>query len=96
MDITVRKANVVLNVPEEQRSEYLAKGYDIIGANGGVVESATPQDVPTLQAKLQEALDENARLKAQIATLQATPKKVETPAPVVEDKPKKATRTKKS
>ena len=92
-DITVRKANVVLDIPEEQKDEYLSKGYDVISARGVVIEAATPQDVPTLQAKLAELSAENKKLKAMIAELQAKPKKVETPKleePVVEEKPKKA------
>ena len=30
MDITVRRANVLLTIPEDQKSEYLAKGFDVI------------------------------------------------------------------
>lgn len=72
-DIEVRKANTILTIPEEQKDEYLSKGYDILGADGRVVEKATPQDVPTLQAKLADALMEIEVLKKQVEAFQAKP-----------------------
>lgn len=94
MEIEVRKANTILTIPEEQKDEYLSKGYDILGADGRVVEAATPQDVPTLQARLAEVAAENVRLKEQIKVLQAGAKRVE-PVTEADEKPKR-TRTKKS
>lgn len=91
MDITVRKANSILTIPEEQRDEYLSKGYDIVTETGVVIQRAVPQDVPTLQARLQEALDENARLKARLASVQKP-----TGETSQQDKSKKVVRTKKS
>ena len=72
--ITVRRANVLLDVPEEQKEEYLSKGFDVIDKDGKVIAEATmTNDVNTLHKKLGEALqriksleDENARLNQEL------------------------------
>lgn len=92
--IKVRKANSVISIPADQKDVYMSSGYDVVGAGGVVVEAATPNDVPTLQARLAEVAAENARLKEQIKALQAGAKRIE---PVIEENEKpKRTRTKKS
>jgi uncharacterized small protein (DUF1192 family) len=76
MNITVRKANVVLTVPEEQREEYLNKGFDVIDSKTlAVVDKAIPRDVNALSVMVQELQDkvkalteENARLKAELGS----------------------------
>lgn len=98
--VRVRKANSIIQVPYSEKDSYLAKGYDIVNDRGAVVESCMPNDVPTLQAKYGELLEENKKLKAEIEALRTAPKKVETVSTeeekVVEVKPKtKATRSKK-
>lgn len=65
--IKVRKANTVLTVPDEEKASFLAKGYDVLGANGKVVEESTPTDTATLQAKYLELKAENERLKKELA-----------------------------
>ena len=57
--ITVRNANVVLDIDPEEKSLYMSKGYSVIDAAGNVIEAAIPDDVPALKvmiAKLQEEL----------------------------------------
>lgn len=73
--ITVRQANVVLDIPEEQKSEYLAKGFDVIGADGRIIEKTTPNDLNSLKkaykeltAKVEELQKENEKLKKQLAS----------------------------
>ena len=39
--IIVKRANVLLDVPAEQKDEYLAKGFDVIDKNGKVLAYAT-------------------------------------------------------
>ena len=80
--IMVRKANTILSVTADEKASYLAKGYDVLGENGKVIEESTPNDTATLQAKYLELKQENEKLKAEIASLKAT-KKVE----VKEEKP---------
>lgn len=76
--ITVRRANVVLDVPEEQKAEYLARGFDVINANGKVVEATVPEDLNTLKTAYSNHLmqiktlqAENQKLKDEIAQLKA-------------------------
>lgn len=79
MDIFVRQANVILAIPEEQKDEYVSRGFDVVTESGVVVESAIPHDVPTLQSKLQELQNENATLRSKIVELASkTPKKKDT------------------
>lgn len=73
--IQVQRANVVLSVPEYDKANYLAKGYDILDEAGNVVEASMPNDVPTLQAKLNELIAENKQLKEQLAKKSAPAKK---------------------
>lgn len=75
--IKVRKANTILSVTVDEKASYLAKGYDVLGENGKVVEESIPYDTATLQAKYLELKQENGKLKAEIASLKAA-KKVET------------------
>ena len=65
--VQVRKANTILTVPDEEKASFLAKGYDVLGANGDVVEESTPTDTATLQAKYLELKAENEKLKKELA-----------------------------
>ena len=77
--IKVRRANVLLRVPEEQKGEYLAKGFDILDDNGNVVEYTTPSDVGTLKTAYVNHIKEIDKLKSEIkklkSDLRATKKK---------------------
>lgn len=73
--IKVRKANVVLTVPDYQQNEYLAKGFDVIGANGKVVVRTTPNDINSLKkaysellSEVEELRKENSKLKEQLGS----------------------------
>lgn len=63
--IKVRRANVVLVVPEEQRKEYLAKGFDVIDSVGKIVEYTIPSDVNTLKTAYTNHVKEIEMLKAE-------------------------------
>ncbi len=68
--ITVRRANVLLDVPKEQQEEYLSKGFDVIDKDGNVIAEATmTNDVSTLHKKLAEAQEEIKALKEENARL---------------------------
>ena len=76
--ITVRRANVVLDVPAEQKTEYLAKGFDVINANGQVVEATIPEDMNKLKtaysnhlAQIKALRLENQKLRDEIEQLRA-------------------------
>lgn len=68
--IKVRRANVILTVPDFQKKEYLAKGFDVIAKDGKILEEATmTNDISTLQKKLKEAQDKIKHLEAEIVRL---------------------------
>lgn len=73
-NITVKRANVLLTIPDYQKDEYLAKGFDVLGANGKVIEKTIPNDVNSLKKayhelteKVKKLEEENKRLKAKLA-----------------------------
>lgn len=69
--ITVRKANKVLRIDENNKENYLARGYDVVNEKGEIVEHNTRTVTP---AEYAAALAEIGRLKAEIAKLKAKKK----------------------
>ena len=63
--IKVRRANVILQVPEEQRKEYLAKGFDVVDENNNVVEYTVPTDLHTLKTAYSNHIKEIEKLQAE-------------------------------
>lgn len=93
-NILVRQANVVLDIPEEQREEYLAKGFDVIGADGKPIIKATPNDFNSLKksyAELSEKVAkleaENKSLKEQLNSQGKKVEKIEDPVPDTDEMP---------
>ena len=75
---TIRRYNVVLNVPDSEVDYYVNLGYDVIDDKGDVVQKSMSNDVRTLQHELtesrkqvEELKKENAKLTATIKDLQA-------------------------
>lgn len=69
-NITVRRSNVILTVPDYQKEEYLNKGFDVVDNKGKVLEEATmTNDVGTLQKKLGQAHERIKQLEAEVARL---------------------------
>lgn len=52
--ITVRRANVILQVPKDEKSDYLNKGYSVIDDKGKVLEEAISTDVNELRLQVQK------------------------------------------
>lgn len=98
-NILVRQANVVLDIPEEQKNEYLAKGFDVIGPDGKPIIKATPNDINSLKKAYTELSDrvkaleeENRQLKEQLASntkpvKEEKKKAVKEPEPIPEELP---------
>ena len=63
--IKVRRANVILQVPEEQRKEYLAKGFDVVDENNNVIEYTVPSDLNTLKTAYSNHIKEIEKLQAE-------------------------------
>lgn len=95
--IQVRQANVVLDIPEEQKNEYLAKGFDVIGPDGRILERTTPNDINSLKKAYTELSDrikaleeENRQLKEQLTSKPVKEEKkkaVKEPEPIPEELP---------
>lgn len=90
--VTVKRANVVLTVNQEDVERYIKKGYDVLGEDGEVAVAATPNDPDTLKKAYMEHLAEIKELKAEIARLKA--EKQEVKATEVEAKTVKKPRKK--
>lgn len=69
--VTVKRANVVLTVLEEEVPKYLEKGFSVLDGNGNVVKAGAPKDIGALQTLLQERDSEIANLKKEIEILKA-------------------------
>lgn len=65
--IMVRRANVVLEIPETLKQEYMNNGYSVIDPNtGAVIEKAMSTDVKALQCEVARLQKENEELKAKL------------------------------
>ena len=69
--IKVRRANVTLHVPDEQRGEYLAKGFDVVDENNNVLEHTVPTDLNTLKAAYSNHIKEIDKLRTENKKLKA-------------------------
>ena len=76
--ITVRRANVVLNISESQLGYYMSQGYDVIDETGKVIQASVPTDVGTLQKAYFDHLSEIEALKEEIRILKTPRKKTRT------------------
>ena len=70
--IRVQRANVILDVPSDEKANYMAKGYSVIAAKSGkIIEEAVSNDVATLQVQLKNANEKLASKDAKIKKLEA-------------------------
>lgn len=67
--ITVQRANVILDVPEEWLDRYLDEGYSVIDAKGNIIRSAIPKDVGILQKAYLEHTQRIKELEEEIEQL---------------------------
>ena len=72
----VQRANVILEVKEEQVQRYVDNGYDVLDDSGNVVKKSIPRDVRTLQMAYVEQKQQIERMQAEIDALQAEVKKL--------------------
>lgn len=71
VSITVRKGNVELHVPEDQKDRYLKLGYSVYDGDK-LVEEALTEDVSVLLAKIASQKDTITKLEKEISKLKAT------------------------
>ena len=76
--IRVQRANVILDVPSDEKANYMAKGYSVIDVKSGkIIEEAVSNDVATLQVQLKNANEKLASKDAKIKKLEAKITKLE-------------------
>ncbi len=79
--VRVRRANVVLRVPEYDVNKYYAQGYSILDEAGNVVKASVPNDLGTLQTAYVRNAERIKDLEAEVAELKkklTKPKKRQT------------------
>ena len=84
--IMVQRANVILEISEQEQDKYLAQGYDILDDSGNVVKKSIPTDIGRLRVAYHEALEEIEKLKAEVEKLTAQVKEKESEAVQVKEK----------
>lgn len=72
--ICVRKGNVELHVPEDEKERYLKLGYSVYDGDK-LVEEALTEDVSVLLTKINSLETENGQLKKENAKLKNDLKK---------------------
>lgn len=72
--ITVKRANVILDISPEQKDYYLSQGYSVIDENGEVVEETTAVSVEALNRKVKALQAELEKKDAEIAKLKKAQK----------------------
>ena len=73
--ISVKRANVILDIDPELKAQYLREGYSVLDENGNVVEKAMSTDVGELQVTVAKLEKENEELKAEIKKLKTKTQK---------------------
>ena len=69
--VTVKRANVVLTVENDEVDKYYEKGFSVIDELGNVIKASVPTEVGALQKALQDKDVEIASLKAEIERLKS-------------------------
>lgn len=69
--VLVRRANVELDIDNEDIDYYLSLGYSLMDASGNVLKKGKPMDSNQLQADYLEALEKIKELEEKIASLSA-------------------------
>ena len=94
--VTVRNANVVLEVADDEVEKYFEKGFSVIDKFGNVVKQSVPTELGALQKAYQDLQKENALLKEQleraktdVQLLSMAIPKAEAPKANVMEEPKK-------
>lgn len=67
--VTVQRANVILDVPEEWVDRYLDEGYDVIDDKGNVIKKSIPRDLGTLQKAYMDHVRKIEELESEIKEL---------------------------
>lgn len=68
--IRVKRANVVLDIRQDEKKKYMEQGFSVIDAKSGkVLEEAMPKDVASLQSLVRNLKNQLAEKDAYIEKL---------------------------
>ena len=70
MSVQAQKGNKILRISEDAIEKYLGMGYNIVGADGAVLQKAVPSDNNQLKLEYNKLTEEIESLKATIKTLE--------------------------
>lgn len=80
----VKRANVILQIKDDQVDRFVSDGYDVIDETGKIIQKSVPKDVGTLQKayadltqEIKDLKAENEELKETIKSLKKTKRKTE-------------------
>ena len=70
MSVQAQKGNKILRISEDAIERYLGMGYNIIGADGAVLQKAVPSDNNQLKLEYSQSVKEIESLKMELASLE--------------------------
>ena len=70
MSVQAQKGNKILRISEDAIERYLGMGYNIIGADGAVLQKAVPSDNNQLKLEYTKSVKEVESLKLEIQALE--------------------------
>ena len=76
--VTVKQANVVLTIEDDELDKYFEKGFSVIDKYGNVVKASVPTDVGTLQKAFK---DHENTIKVQQEQIKALKQENDCPGP---------------
>ena len=69
--VTVKRANVILEVEDDEVEKYNEKGYSVLDKYGNVIKAGAPKEMGALQKALQDSEAEVAMLTQEVERLKA-------------------------
>lgn len=69
--VTVKRANVILNIEDDEVDKYCEKGYSVLDQYGNVVKAGAPKEIGALHKLLQDKDIEITALKKELERVKA-------------------------
>lgn len=69
--VNVRRANVLLTIPEDDLNKYMSQGYSLVDERGNIIKESIPNDLVQLQKAYTEHTEIIKQKDSEIADLRA-------------------------
>lgn len=69
--VNVRRANVLLTIPEDDLNKYMSQGYSLVDGRGNIIKESIPNDLVQLQKAYTEHTEIIKQKDSEIADLRA-------------------------